>query len=782
MSTGCSHEKVCGVLFRRFGSVVYRIPEFALKELQMRKTLSFPVVSRTRRVCKDNDNSERAAQTTRRILAVAVIIATLALLSACGNGIDSLPGATAGALTVQIVQAPPAVLLAGGTAELAANVLNDKANGGVTWSCAPVNACGSFSPTTTGYQITTVYTAPIAPPNGPITPELAYTVTITATSVSDTSQSASVTFNAAQQYAIYLPQGGWFWCDVCASFGVVGSVTLDGLGNVLGGEVDWDASGGGGTITVLPTTGTYTLDATGHGTLSISLGGDFETHGITATSNSHLVIAEEDQFNGYTIGNAGSLDLQTAGPAFSGSQVSGGYSFTLSGFQGISNWNGSWGGIFTADGTATATTPGNITGGIFDENLGNNGGGPGYNSEVATPAAGLPFTGTYTAPDANGRGVITLSTSPDTLGPCGAAPLPTCTQYVYYIVTPEVLRLVVATNTTPAANTGTAYGQGTLATAANDVIGALTGGFIFSYHGSGDNLYSPGGDPSAAAGEFTTDGNGNVTGGIMDLNVATGGGAPAASVATTGITLAGSSYSISGSPRGTFTDPSGQIYNVYLTDPNLNLLDVNNPSGAGGALFLEANNTSAPYGNAIGVMIPQADAATATLAGSYAIQLAMQSNNYSCCNFDGGLTGDFTVSTTTPGTFSGEGDFQGTGPNNATLTTGPLTGTFTADSNNPGHFVGTITTTPSFPFGIGGTTPGTENVDFFVANGSQGFIVETDTVAPVFGVVEAQGTIAVGAAVKRLHAQQQQSHPKNLLPVTGKQRGQLTGQAGSGRE
>jgi hypothetical protein len=769
----------------------------------MRTTLSFPVV-RMRRMCEADP--EGGAHRNRRILVSALIMVGLALLSGC-NGIDALPGISSGPLTVQIVQAPPVVMTAGGTANLAANVLNDKANAGVTWSCVPANACGSFSPATTGYQITTVYTAPVAPANGPITPNLAYPVTITATSVSDSSQSTSVTFNAAQKYAIYLPQGGWYFCNVCASYGLAGSVTLDGLGNVLGGEVDWDSSGGQGTLTVVPTTGTYTLDATGHGTLSISLEGDFETHGITATSNSHLVIAEEDQFNGYTVGNVGSMDLQTAlqpGAGFSGSQVSGGYSFTLSGYQGISSWNGSWGGIFTADGTATATTAGNINGGIFDENLGNNGGGTGYNSGIATPAAGLPFTGTYTAPDANGRGVITLSTSPDTPGPCGAPPPstePACTKYVYYIVTPEVLRLVVATNTTPAANSGSAYGQGSLATAANDTNAALNGSFIFSYHGSGDNLNFPG-DASAAAGQFLTDGGGNVETGIMDLNVANG-GAPALSVATTGIDLAGSSYSISGSPRGTFTDPSGQIYNVYLTDPNLNLLDVNNPNGAGGALFLEANNTSAtiPYGNAIGVMIPQADPATATLAGNYAIQLAMQSNNYSCCDFDGGYTGDFTVSSTTPDTFSGEGDFQGMGANNGTLITGPLTGVFTPDASNPGHFTGTITTTPCFPFYVpdvatpptpcgtdfNGVTNSPESVSFYLANGSQGFIVETDSLAPIFGLVEAQGTIAVGAAAKRPRTQQQQhSHPKNLLQKMGEQHGltssRTSGQAGSGRE
>lgn len=755
----------------------------------MRMTLSFPVVSRTRRMCQAN--SGRDAQRNQRILVVALITVTLVLLSGC-NGIDALPDASSGALAVQMVQAPPTVVVAGATAQLAANVLNDKANAGVNWSCTPANACGSFSPTTTGYQITTVYTAPLAPANGPITPNLAYPVTITATSVTSSSQSASATINVAQQYAFVLGAGNGAW-------GIAGSVTLDGLGNVLGGEADWETNGTGGQLVVIPTSTAgsasfYNLDATGHGTLSLDLSGDVETHGITATSNSHLVIAEEDQFNGYTLGAPGSMDLQTAGPAFSGSQVSGGYSFTLSGYSHAAGENASWGGTFTADGTATAANTGNITGGIFDENVGNDGGGGGYNA--ATGAAGLPFTGTYTAPDANGRGVITLSSAPDTPGACGASPLPACTQYAYYLVTPEVLRLAVLTNTDNAANAGSAFGQGSVGTAANDTNAALSGGFVFSYFGFGDN--NNGGDSSAAGGQFISDGNGNITGGIMDLNVADG-GSPAPSIATTDIPLAGSNaIAISGSPRGTLTTPSGQIYNIYLTDPSLNLLDPNNPNGSGGALLFEANNPSAPYGNAIGVVIPQAAPAPASFAGNYAILLSLQSNLGGCCSSDGGLTGDFTVGTT-PGTFSGEGDFQSTGVNKAgqccpTLTTGPLTGTFTADSSNPGRFTGTIVTTPAFPFGIGGTTPGTQAVDFFVANGSQGFIVETDTLAPIFGTVEGQAAVTGSAPANRAHAQQQQqrSHPKNLLQVTGEHQGQehqdqehqgrLSGQAGSGRE
>src|SRR5579872_210386 len=625
----------------------------------------------------------------RRILPLSVLILALAILFACGNGIDKLPGASSGAVTVQFAQAPPTPTIGGQAVGLEANALNDNSNKGVTWSCTPVGACGTFSPTTTPYNVGTLYTPPVAPANGPITPNLSYSVTVTATSVADSSKSVSSTFNVAQQYAFVLAGNG--------SFGMVGSVTLDGGGNIVGGQAD--ASANGFYSTVPSITGTYALDSSGHGFLSMSLNntsccGTFQqTQGITATSNSHLVIAEEDQFNGLTIGGVGSMDLQTA--PFSASQLSSGYSFTLAGYSGANSANASWGGVFTADGVGT------LSGGIFDENFG---GGTGYSS--------VPFTATFTAPNANGRGTLTLSATPDS---------PTkSTQYAYYIVTPEVLRLTSIT-TTSAGNTGSAYGQGAAATANS----ALNGSYIFSGFGFTSN--SNGGESGAAAGQFTANGAGNITAGIMDLNAF-------GTVSTN--SLAGSTYSIAGSPRGSLTASSGQTYNVYLTDPNLNLLDPNNPSGGGGALLLETDAA-----NMIGLAVPQTDT-SASLTGAYGLLLSDQNNLGSCCNYDGGYTGQFTASTTAAGTYNGEGDFQGQGTSNATPVVGPLSGTFSPDGANPGRFTGSITRAPAFPLApVGNTTPGTENVSYYMANSSTGFIVETDSTAPVFGFVESQGTI-----------------------------------------
>ena len=653
----------------------------------------------------------------RRIPLLFFVVPTLAFLCAC-NGIDKLPDTSSGALTVQLVQPPPASLIAGATTGLVAQVLNDTKSGEVTWSCTPVGACGTFSPTTTGYQIGTLYTAPVAPANGPVTTNLNYSITITATSVTDTTQSASATVTIPQRYAVVLNPGN-------GSYGMVASVLLDGNGNIMSGEADGSANNFYWNAPSI--TGTYTLDATGHGNISMSLNNTTccgtlqQTHGITATSNSHLVIAEDDNFNGLTIGAPGSMDLQTAGPTFTPAQVSGGYSFTLSGYSGANKANSSWGGIFTADGVGV------LSGGVFDENFG---GGAGY--------ASVPFTGSFTAPDVSGRGTLTFSATTDT--PAAS------TQYVYYLVTPEVLRLTSMTNVGNAGNSGSAYGQGAVATTNS----ALSGSFIFSDFGFTSN--NNGGESGAAGGQFTTDNNGNITGGVMDLN---------AFGTVTTIPMAGSTYSIAGSTRGTITGPAGQTYNMYLTDPALNLLDPNNTTGSGGALLLETDAA-----DTIGVVIPQTDAA-ATLTGGYSILLSNQNNLGGCCSYDGGYAGQFTVSTTNALTFAGEGDFQGQGPSSATPIVGPLSGTFAADGANPGRFTGTITTAPFFPAAtsLGDLTPGTINVSYYLANGSQGFVIETDSLAPSFGVVQAQGTIESAAQQRRRAPQQNRSSNLSNRPV-----------------
>jgi hypothetical protein len=654
-----------------------------------------------------------------RILLLAALAFAFVTICGCSSKSYTTSG---GAISVQLTQAPPQFMMPGTTAGAVATVTNDKNNAGATWSCSTPSgsACGSFSPTTTGYQIDSLYTSPSTGPANAIT----IPVTLTATSVADSTKSASTTVNVYVATPALLSGQYAFVLEGFASFGMAGSIVLDGQGNITDGEAEASANSFYSTVGRLNTganggalTGTYTVDPTGHGELVLNLNtsccGTFtQAHSLTVTSSSHALIAENDEFDGLTIGGVGSLDLQTAGPTFSASQVKGGYSFTLTGFSsaaakasGGAGLNGTWAGIFTANGL------GAISGGMFDVNF----------AGGATHYTSTPFTGAFTAPDTFGRGTMTF------LGANAGANA----VYSYYIVTPGALRLTVGDQTTAnyAGNTGSAFGQGAVGT----TNAALTGSYIFS-----DLGFDVPGNAMGAAGQFKADGSGSITGGIADLNDSGNAG-----TLMTGVPFTGT-YSISGSPRGTVVGPGGQTYNIYLTDPNLNLLDPNNSTGAGGALLLE---TDATFG-AIGLAIPQASPSTATLQGPYAMLLSDQNNPP---NSNGGFTGSFgALSSSGAINFSGEGDFQTSPQFSPTPVVGPVSGTIAADTNNPGHFIGTIITTPAFPndtpIGKSGPVAGAEKVSLYLANSSQGFIVETDTVAPVTGIVEAQDPPKAGAA------------------------------------
>ena len=90
-------------------------------------------------------------------------------------------------VSVSFAATPPAALTINNTFPLTAVVAGDSKNAGVTWSVTcGTSACGTFNPTTTASNAATTYTAPAAIPTG-------NTVKVVATSVSDTTKSASAT-------------------------------------------------------------------------------------------------------------------------------------------------------------------------------------------------------------------------------------------------------------------------------------------------------------------------------------------------------------------------------------------------------------------------------------------------------------------------------------------------------------------------------------------------------------------------------------------------------------
>src|SRR5229473_427548 len=121
---------------------------------------------------------------SRKHLLVIGLAFSLAMIGCGGASSSSNGGGNSVAISVKLSTAPPTSLQTGATATIAATVSNDSANKGVTWSCAPSNACGSFTPTQTASGATTTYTAPASAPQGG-------SVTITAASVSDGTKTAS---------------------------------------------------------------------------------------------------------------------------------------------------------------------------------------------------------------------------------------------------------------------------------------------------------------------------------------------------------------------------------------------------------------------------------------------------------------------------------------------------------------------------------------------------------------------------------------------------------------
>lgn len=117
----------------------------------------------------------------QRIACAAIPTILLATLLACGTSKSQPP-----LIMVQFQPTPPTSINTGASTAIAAVVSNDTQGQGVTFSCIPVNACGTFTPSQVGSNVPTCYLAPPQVPQG-------NTVTVTATSISDSSKFASAT-------------------------------------------------------------------------------------------------------------------------------------------------------------------------------------------------------------------------------------------------------------------------------------------------------------------------------------------------------------------------------------------------------------------------------------------------------------------------------------------------------------------------------------------------------------------------------------------------------------
>jgi len=115
----------------------------------------------------------------------ALVFPSLLLtLAGCGGSSSSPATHVPPAISVSLQPTPPGTMAVTATATIGAVVVNGSGSSGVSWSCSPAGACGSFGSATTSSGVNTTYTAPATVPSP-------NPVTITATAVGDSSKSAS---------------------------------------------------------------------------------------------------------------------------------------------------------------------------------------------------------------------------------------------------------------------------------------------------------------------------------------------------------------------------------------------------------------------------------------------------------------------------------------------------------------------------------------------------------------------------------------------------------------
>ncbi|MGA9472485.1 MAG: hypothetical protein WBV36_08475 [Terriglobales bacterium] len=534
------------------------------------------------------------------------------------------------------------------------------------------------------------------------------TYTVTATVASGAQPANFILTNTAINYAFYVSGLEALNQDFNGGpsfYALAGSVTVDGNGNVLGGEQDYNDGLGLNSPeplpdNILPAAAALVVDpTTGQGTLTLTtdnpnLGqSGVETLGVQFVNTNHALII---QFDGSAT-SSGSMDTQTLSSALN----DGNYAFTLTGVD-PSYETIVFGGVFSISAGGTSLQ------GTFDvDDAG----------AATTPTLGTSFSGAITGPDAFGRGSITSGLAM-TLN--------------YYIVGPEAIRIIDVDVDAGDSAIGSAYGQGT-----GTFSDASLGSSIFGVQSNSfGNLY-------AAAGMFATaPGDGTLSGVADDNEYYNGVIAPKASIS--------GNYAVASNGYGSLTLTPGDlgdvsVFGIYMTDPLLNLNDPNNTtSGLGGGLVAELDGFDL---SGTGVLIPQTDTATGSFAGPYAFG-AQADNDARGPNL--GWEFDFVgQGSVSGGVFSGATGllsdpffiFDTTPPDGTDTAT--FTGTATPDLANAGRY--------TMKLGVTVSADPSYNLAIYQANGGQLlWLDENANGESVFlGSLQQQGSLAGLPAAKR---------------------------------
>jgi len=594
-------------------------------------------------------------------------------MPACGKSamnVQNQPAPASSSVSIVFQPAPAAAVSLNATTTLTAVVANDPANAGVDWSllCSNNLNCGTLRPLHTASGAPATYTPPASISGNN------QTVTIEAFATADHNQNVvtpiTVTGFASTLKGTYvlLTQGS----DANGAFQLAGVIVLDGNGGITSGEQthsDIFLS-----VSDAITGGSYNVGPDGRGTLTLNTADTnigqqgVENLSMVVLSSSQVLIATLDDPNLQSSieTSAGTMDLQTSKAA-----PSAGYAFSVGGID-INFQPMVMGGVFNIDSPNTISGNGSVA----DQD----------DAGFVFPSAAL--SGTTGDPDSFGSFKLNVITD------FASSPI----QFTGYIVDSTHMKLIESdidgTGAGFGATAGVAIGQGA-ATGTFTANKSFAGKYVFGI--LGEDLS---GLPSSLAtvGRFTSDRNGNMTGGFNDEY------------------LAGLGVEISDSFTGTYAlDASG----TGRVDSNINFSN-NGPgpefifylTGNGNPpLVLDADVNIGSLGT--GVAYLQA-AAPLSFDGKYGLSFTQNS---------GGVEIDGTGQTTVAGTSATLAGVIDTNLGFSPQPNTPLTGTFGTIPSS-GHFSGTLTNT-FFP--TPGNTANTLPVAFYLFDSNHGFFIETDS-------------------------------------------------------
>lgn len=548
-----------------------------------------------------------------------------------------------------VVITPSSVTVPAGAQQTFTSTI-DGQNATVNWSvrCQSqvAGACGSIN-------ASGVYAAPLSPPPG-------RNVILTATVPDNSAPASGAVINIVLssgslqgQYALSLSGQ--------SSTGVLvrdGSIAFDGNGNITGGVEDSNANGSASNTSI--TGGTYSIGADGRGVATVQTGAGTFTWDIAVVNHNRAFVSE----SGGGAVTGGTLDLQDA-TQFTSAAIQGRYTFSVSG----ANTGGAAGSLAIA-GALSSDGAGALSQGVRDVN----------SAGTLTSAQSLA-SGSYTVPSSAGRGTLTLNFSS-----------PSVTQtFAYYIIDAARVRLL-GTDSTMAVS-----GDLLKQAAAPFSTSSLLGGYAFTFSGAS------GSNPSARGGVFSLDGQGNITGGLMDVN-------------TNGVFTANSftgGFAVADSATGRFT--------ATLSVNGVNQSYVFYPQNDGTVSFLGLDTITAN-----GMAYPQTGSpfSNSSISGDYAARL-------------GGK--DFVAN---PGPEQLTG---GVKPNGGSALTGTLDinsngSSFrgTALQNNSSYGVTSASGRGVFNVTTGATVFPSASYVFYVVNGSKLLLLESDGTRLLTGTLEKQ--------------------------------------------